>query len=172
MIKCFGLPPFRRLRGSARPQFEIAGVKERAVISLKEKLCGAKDVAGRQQHDFHAAHRSCVRRRAATCSLRLPGIRASHQTRCSFRDDDLVVRRDMIAVRVRDKGEAVLHPRGRATDSVAADKRPRSITNFDHVKIYAAELSKRNRVSASRDHPERVAPDMISLSEIPRLHPE
>ena len=64
----------------------------------------------------------------------LAGHPRLHQTRCSLRDDDLRVRRDMIAVRVRDKGKRFCVP-GVEPQILFWQENPALISDVDHVKI-------------------------------------
>ena len=70
-----------------------------------------------------------------------------HQTRRSFRDDDLVVRRDVIAVRVRNKRKRLCVPRIEP-QILLRQKNAALISNFDHAGFYAERttVSKSHRV--------------------------
>ena len=59
---------------------------------------------------------------------RHPGL---HQARRPFRDDDLVMRRDMIAVRVRDEGKRLRIP-GVEPDVFVRQINAAFVSHFDH----------------------------------------
>ena len=87
-----------------RAELEIAGVKQRAGVGFEEELRGAEDVAGRQQRHPQAAH---VGRHAEGQD---DFVSFTREPRRPFRDDDLFVRRDVVAVRVRDEGKRLRIP--------------------------------------------------------------
>ena len=135
MIKRVGLSPFRRLGGAARPQLEIAGVEKRAVVGLEKELGRAEDVARGQKHQVETADR---RRLAEGHHVLVALSRQArlHQPRRSFRDDDLLMRRDVIAVGMRDKRERLRVPRIEPEIFAAADKR-RARIELRSREIYA-----------------------------------
>ena len=108
-----GLPPFRRLGGTAGPQLEIAGVKQGAGIGLEKELRRAKNMAGGQERDAETADGRRLAERQDVF-VAFAGKARLHQARGAFRDDDLVVRRDVVAVRMGDKRERSSRPTDRA----------------------------------------------------------
>ena len=97
--ECIGLLPLCLLGGFPWPQFEIAGVKQRVTRREKAKLCRTKDVAGGQQHKIEIMHRSPFTKwqHMLGANPRQSGV---HQTRGAIGKDDLIVGRNVVAVRV------------------------------------------------------------------------
>jgi hypothetical protein len=94
-----GLTPLRVLSGLAGPQFKIARVKQCLITGEKETLGRPKNVASRQQHEIEPAHGSPFAKWQDL--LGSPALKPTlHQTRSSLRDDYLIVRRDVVDVRV------------------------------------------------------------------------
>src|SRR2546423_15039958 len=92
-------------------------------------------MTGRKQREIDIVHAPLLAERQD-----MFGARAGHprleQTRSALGKNDLVMRRDVIAVRVRNKSEALRFPRiepkvvRREINSVV-------VADFDHPKIYA-----------------------------------
>ena len=74
-------------------------VEKRARFSLEEELRGTEDVARRQKCDLQPAHGG---RRAKGEDVFIAPARQArlHKARGALRNNDLIVRRDVIAVRV------------------------------------------------------------------------
>src|SRR5262249_42067100 len=102
-------PPFRRLGGTAGAQLEIPGVKQRAPIGFQKELCGTKDMSGGQKRDAKSANQGWDTEWKHTFAA-LSRQASLHETRGPFRDDDFIVGRDMIAVRMGDEGEGFCLP--------------------------------------------------------------
>ncbi len=99
-----GPAPFRRLGREPGAQLEVARVKDGARVRLAEKLGRPKNVAGREKRHLQAGPgpRFAESQDMLAALARQPCL---HQARGSLGNDDLAVGRDMVAVRVRDKGE-------------------------------------------------------------------
>jgi hypothetical protein len=140
--ECISLTPLRLLSGLAGPQFEIPRVKQCLITSEKETLGGPKDVAGRQQHKIEPAHGSPF---AKWQDMLGPPARkpALHQTRGSLRDDDLIVGRDVVNVRVRNEGEAFCIP-GVEPQILVRQINAALKTNINHRENLGGKDGKRN----------------------------
>ncbi len=104
-----GLFPLCRLGGTAGTQLEITRVKQRPPVGLEKELRGTKDMAGRQKRYGKSANqgRYAERKHMFVTLARQARL---HEARGPFRDDNLIVRRDMVAVRMRDEGERLRLP--------------------------------------------------------------
>src|SRR5262249_18344435 len=102
--KRVSMTPFGVLRGPARTQLEIASVKECVVTSENKALGRTKDMPGRYQHYIDAANRSSFSKwqRMLSTRSRQPG---PHQACCALGNDHLLVRRDVVAMRVGNERE-------------------------------------------------------------------
>ena len=132
-----GLAPFRRLSRFPRAQFEIAGVKQRFVFGGKKKLRGTKNVTGGQECYIEIVHCSLLAKRQHVLCARA-GQTRPHQARGAFRDNDFVVRRNVVAVRVRNESETLPVP-GVEPQIVRGQINAPLITNFDHNKNLGAD---------------------------------
>ncbi len=93
-----------RLGRATRPQLEIARVKQVAGISLEEELGRAENMAGGEKRNPQVAdHRRLTKRQDVFVAF--TGKARLHQASGALRDDNLVVRSDVVAVRMRDEGE-------------------------------------------------------------------
>ena len=102
--KSVGLSPFRRLGRAAGSQLEIASVKQGAGIGFEEELGRAENMAGGQERDTQAADRRQLTK-WQDVFVAFAGKARLHQTRSSFRNDDLVVRSDVVAVCMGNESE-------------------------------------------------------------------
>ena len=75
-------------------------------------------MAGRQQHQIDIVHPSLLAERQHVFDPRARHARL-HQTRSALGQNDFLVRRDVIAVGVRNEREAALVPTDRATGRCA-----------------------------------------------------
>ena len=107
--ECIGVAPLRPFGGFSGTQLEISRVKERFVAGKKETLRRAKDMAGGQQHQIQPIHASLFAKwqNVLRAGARQPTL---HQARCALGNDDFIVWRNMIAMRVRNKSESLCVP--------------------------------------------------------------
>ena len=94
------MPPLRGLGGASGAQFEIARVEQRAGGAFHKRLCRAEDVPRRQERDRAVAKGP---RFPELQQVLAPGAAESlaHEARGAGVGDDLGVRSEVIAVRVR-----------------------------------------------------------------------
>jgi hypothetical protein len=90
-------------------------------------------VPGGQQHEIKAMHDPALSKREnmLDASARQAAL---HQARSALGDDDLFVRRNVIAVRVRNEGETLCIP-WIQPQILLRQVNPAFITNFNHKKI-------------------------------------
>src|SRR5207244_11542573 len=104
-----GLQPFCRFGGFAAAQFEVAGVKQRFAFGLEKKLSGAKDMPGRQERNIEIVDVPFFTERQHMLGsfCRQPRL---HKSNGALGDDDLRVRRDVVAMLVRHERERLRLP--------------------------------------------------------------
>src|SRR2546423_7990563 len=125
------LAPLRWLGRTSWPQFEIAGVKERALFRFQKKLGRTKNVSGGNERDLKAADGLFL---AEVQDVLVPFTRHPrlHEPRGALRDDDLVVRGDVIAVGMRHEGERLRIPRIEP-DRFVRQINAAAVSNFNHA---------------------------------------
>ena len=128
--ECIGLPPFRRLGGFSWTEFEVAGVEQRFFLSEKEELRRTKDVTGGQERYIGIVNASLLAERQDVFDASA-GHSRLQQTRGTLRKNDLFVRRDVIAMRVRDESEALGFP-GIEPQVLRREVNSALVTNLDH----------------------------------------
>ena len=101
----------------------------------KKKLRGTKNVTRGQERYIDIVHRSFFAKRQHVLGARAGQTRL-HQTRRALGDDDFVVRRNVVAVRVRNESEMFRIPRVEP-QVVRGQINAALITNFEHNKNYA-----------------------------------
>ena len=99
-----GLFPFRRFGGFSAAQFEIAGVKQGIRLSLDKNLGRTKNVTGRKQRNRDIVHGVLFAERQHVL-VSLTGHSRLHQAGGPLRHDDFGMRRDVIAMSMRDERE-------------------------------------------------------------------
>ena len=122
----------RRFGGFSRTQFEIAGVKQRFLFGEKEKLGRTENVTGGQQHYIETVHRSPFAEGQHMLDAR-PWEPRLHESRSELGDNDLVMRRNVIVVRMRNEGEALCVPRVEP-QILGRQIKTALIPNMDHAK--------------------------------------
>jgi hypothetical protein len=129
------LLPLCLLGGFPWSQFEIASVKQRVTRREKAKLCRTKDVTGGQQHNIEIMYCSPFTKwqHMLGANARQSGV---HQTRGAIGKDDLIMGRNVVAVRVRNEGEALCIPRVEP-EILLWQINTAVKTNVDHHEIYA-----------------------------------
>ena len=104
-------------------------------------------MAGGQERDIQSAN-GCRLAERQDMFVAFAGQARLHQTRGSFRDDDLVVRRDVIAVRMGNKSERLRVPRIEPK-ILLRQINAALVSNIDHAKIYTLRSERRCPKSAS-----------------------
>ena len=90
-------------------------------------------MAGREQCDLHSADISFLTERQKNFPA-FPGQPRLHQTRRPFRNNNLAVRRDVIAMRVRNECEILRFPRVKPK-MLLRQKHAPFISDIDHTEI-------------------------------------
>jgi len=111
-------------------QFEIPGVKKRFVSAREKQLRRTKDMTGGQERYIGIVNASLLAERQDVFDASA-GHSRLQQTRGTLRKNDLFVRRDVIAMRVRDESEALGFP-GIEPQVLRREANSALVTNFDH----------------------------------------
>ncbi len=116
-------------------QFEIAGVEQRVGVGLQKELGRSKNVTGWEKHQVETAHRGHLAERDDML-FSFSRQTCLHQARGAFGNNDLVMRGDVIAVRVGNEGEWLRIP-GIEPEILLRQENAALVTNIDHARCYA-----------------------------------